>query len=183
MEAVFWRQALKELDRDRIHEAFQQAELGWLRGAILDDLKVRNEKALNKPLILQFRARAPEVAITQGGNLVMRSAPLPLNTGGRYASLPHRVTGMVVPYAPLQEADIQIRLKGARFTDIPQDAEVKSGFGTFSRHVEGGGNKVELKFRSELKTGVVEPTAYDKLADFARRVETETQALLRARPG
>ncbi|MCA9710491.1 MAG: tetratricopeptide repeat protein, partial [Myxococcales bacterium] len=43
MEAVVWRQALRQIDRDRIEEVFQQAELGWLPGAELLELTLEDE--------------------------------------------------------------------------------------------------------------------------------------------
>lgn len=182
-EAVVWREALREIDRNRVEEVFQQAELGWLRGATLQRLEVKNERDLYAPLQLEFEASA-SIGITQGGALVMNSVPLPLNLGARYTALPRRVTGLVVPYAPHHVAHLRIELAGAQFTEVPANTRIESEFGSFTRKVQGGEGTatVVLDYDSRLRTGVVDPIAYEKLSDFARKVETEVQAPLRAEP-
>jgi hypothetical protein len=184
MEAVAWRQGLREIDRDRVREAFQQAELGWLRGATLRELDILNEKALAQPLVLEFVADAPDLGIAQDGALSLRSALVPLNHGASYTSLPRRVTGIVVPYAPMREVRVAFELEGAAFSEVPEAESINSSFGTFERRIAEGGvgkNRIVLEMRSTLRTGVVEPSAYDELAGFARRIEAAEQALLRAR--
>ena len=180
MEAVIWRQALRDVDRDRVEEVFLQAELGWLAGAELMSLQIRNERDLGRPLIFGFEARADDIGIIQDGTLVLRSNPLPLNTASRFTALPRRVTGLVIPYAPRQEAQITYALKPGQFVDLPRDARIRSEFGTFTRKVEATGGKVTLRYHSELRPGVVEPQVYPDLAEFAREIETATQAPVRA---
>jgi tetratricopeptide (TPR) repeat protein len=183
-EAVVWREALREVDRDRVNEVFQQAELGWLRGATLQNLVIKNERDLYEPLKLEFEASAESIGITQGGALVMSSVPLPLNLGARYTQLPRRVTGLVVAYAPRHAAQLRFELQGAKFTEVPAPTQIESKFGTFTRKVEGGegSGAVVLSYDSQLRTGVVDPIAYEELSEFARRVEAEVQAPLRAEP-
>jgi tetratricopeptide (TPR) repeat protein len=183
-EAVVWREALRQVDRDRVAEVFQQAELGWLRGATLQNLEIRNERDLYEPLELEFEASAESIGITQGGALVMSSVPLPMNLGARYTALPRRVTGLVVPYAPHQAAHLSFELQGAKFTEVPGPAEIKSKFGSFTRKVQGGEGSaaVVLDYDSQLRTGVIDPLGYEAFSDFARKVETEVQAPLRAQP-
>jgi hypothetical protein len=184
MEAVAWRQGLRDIDRDRVREAFQQAELGWLRGATLRDLDIRNEKALAEPLVLEFVADAPDLGIAQGGALSLRSSIVPLNQGATYTSLPRRVTGIVVPYAPVREVRVAFEVEGGSFSEVPDAENITSSFGTFERKVAEGGvgkKRLVLEMRSTLRTGVVEPSAYDDLAGFARKVDAAEQALIRAR--
>lgn len=183
MEAVAWRQALREIDRDRIEEMFQQAELGWLRGATLSELDIRNEKDLRKPLVLDFTASADAMGIEQDGALVLRSSPMPLNPGARFTALPRRTTGLLIPYAPVQEAEIEFRIEGASFTEVPAEKTIDSPFGRYERRVAEGGvgeGRLVLRYRSTLHTGVVEPEAYESMASFTREVDAAEQALVRA---
>lgn len=183
MEAVAWRQALREIDRDRIEEVFQQAELGWLRGATLSTLEVRNEKAIEKPLLLEFTASADAMGVSQDGALVLPSSPMPLNLGARWTTLPRRTTGMVIPYAPVQHAEVEIVVDGATLTEVPSDETIRSPFGRYERRVVSGGrgkDRIVLRYRSTLRPGVVEADAYEAMAGFAREVEAAEHALVKA---
>ncbi len=160
MEAVAWRQALRDIDRDRIEEVFQQAELGWLRGATLSSLKIENESKLTRPLVLEFAATAPEVGITQGGSLVLRSSPLPLNLGARYTGLPRRATGMgrgrrrSTPHRPPLHVDL---------------AHGRRGGGALLRarrlHPKGGGGRAGAHPRRILNRGTTSGTWASGSAD------------------
>jgi len=184
LEAVFWRQTLRDVDRDRVEELFLQAELGWLRSPTLSSLSIDGEKELDKPLKLQFSATAPGIGLAQDGTLVLRASPMPLNGSARYAGLPRRTTGLVVPYAPEQVANLTYRLGSGKFVTAPDPATVRSKFGWFERKVSGGGpgeDTLTLQIRSVLRPGVVEPAAYSGLAAFAREVDAAEQAVIRAR--
>ncbi|MGH1340597.1 MAG: hypothetical protein ACRBN8_03525 [Nannocystales bacterium] len=183
-EAIAWRQALREIDADRINEVFQQAELSWLRGNDLVDLQVEGAADLDEPLVLAFEATTASLGVVQNGALLVRSDVVPLNLGAPYVALPQRMTGMVVPYAPLHEATVRIEVKDGRLAELPEAVSVRSDFGSFERRVEGsrGGSSVTLELRSTLKTGVVEPHDYPKLSKFVRGVEAASAASLRAAP-
>ncbi len=181
-EAIAWRQALRQIDQDRIEDVFQEAELGWLRGSDLVELDILGEDALDEPLQLRFKATSDAMGVVQDGALLLPADLVPLNPSARYVALPDRVTGLVVPYAPVHEASLRVRLKDGRFSELPASAEIESDFGRFERTVQGraGSAEVELRYRSTLQTGVVEAAQYRKFSDFARRVESATQATLRA---
>ncbi len=183
-EAIAWRQALREVDQDRIEEIFQQAELGWLRGNDLRALDVRGADDLEAPLELSFEATTAALGVVQNGVLLLQADLVPLDQASRYVALPRRVTGMVVPYAPVHEATVRVRLRDGRFSEVPEPLALTSDFGVFERAVEGraGTSEIELRYRSTLNTGVVEARKYRTFADFARAVETATQASLRAEP-
>lgn len=182
VEALAWRQALREVDRDRVREVFQQAELGWLRGASLRSLDIADEKLLARPLVLKFEATGSQYAITQGGALMMRGNPLPLGTAARFATLPSRKTGMVVPYAPKLEAKLTVRTTGV-LREVPDAQNISTEFGKYERKVTAGGagkDSVVIELVSTLKTGVVTPEQYPGFVEFARSVESAEQALLKA---
>lgn len=183
VEAVAWRSALREVDRDRIREVFQQAELAWLRGATLESLEIRDEKKLDRPLVLEFAATGTQYAIAQGGALLMRGNPLPLSTAARMATLPSRKTGLVVQYGPLLEAVLRIKSTGGPLREVPAPVSIDGPFGRYTRKVSKGGvgsEAITLEVRSQLVPGIVEPTAYPAFVEFARSVETEEQALIKA---
>ncbi len=183
VEALAWRQALREVDRDRIREVFQQAELSWLRGASLRSLDIVEEKNLDRPLVLEFAATGSQYAILQGGALMMRGNPLPLSVAARLATLPTRKTGMVVPYAPRLEATIVVRSKAGVLREVPESAHIKTEFGAYDRKIRSGGageDHVEIELVSTLRAGVIEAEQYPAFVEFARAVETAEQALLKA---
>jgi len=183
-EAVAWRQALREIDADRIREVFQQAELGWLRGNDLVNLEVEGAEALEAPLVLTFEATTASLGVVQNGALLLRSDIIPLNLGAPYVALPQRMTGMVIPYAPVHEATVRIEVVDGRLAELPETASLKGAFGSFERRVDGtkGGSSMTMQLRSTLTTGVVEPHDYGKLSKFVRDVEAASAASLRASP-
>jgi len=185
MEAVVWRDTLRNVDRDRIEELFQQAEIGRLvRGLTLDTVKIVNEKKLDRPLVLRFKATARGVGVRQDGALVLPAALVPMNLAMGFVQLPHRQTGVVLPYAPVSEAHVTIKLKGATFSNVPSAERIDSDFGKFVRAVEKGGvgeSALELRLTSALQLGIVEPADYPKLASFAREVDAAEKDVLRAK--
>ncbi|MBV1860832.1 MAG: hypothetical protein KUG77_20625 [Nannocystaceae bacterium] len=183
-EAIAWRQALREIDADRIDEVFQQAELSWLRANDLVELDVEGAEDLEAPLVLAFKATTASLGVVQNGALLVRSDIVPLNLGAPYVALPQRMTGMVVPYAPLHEATVHIEVKDGRLAELPEAVSLSGEFGSFERRVEGreGGSSVTFELRSTLKTGVVEPHEYPELSKFVRSVEAASAASLRAAP-
>ena len=182
MVLVAWRQALREIDADRIREVFQQAELGWLRGSDLVELDIQGADDLEAPLVLAFEATTASLGVVQNGVLMVRSDIVPLNLGAPYVALPQRMTGMVVPYAPVHEATVRFEIADGRLSEVPEPVALEGAFGSFERHVEGtaGGNAVTLQLRSTLRTGVIEPHDYPKLAKFVRSVEAASAASIRA---
>lgn len=184
MEAILWRQALRQIDRDRIEEVFQQAELGWLPGATLEALELEDEDELQRPLVLRFSARTSGVGVRQDGVLVLRAAPMPLNPGAPFAALPRRTTGLVIPYAPELEAELRWRIAGGRFDAPPAPQAIETDVGRFTSEVtrgEGGSDAMVVRVRSTLRPGVLAPERYGDLTAFVRRVDGAVQDVLRVR--
>ena len=183
-EAIAWRQALREIDKDRIREVFQQAELSWLRGNDLVDLTIEGADDLDEPLVLSFEATTASLGVVQNGALMLRSDLVPVNLGAPYVALPQRMTGLVVPYAPRHSARIRVEVRDGRLAELPEPVELRGDFGSFQRRVDGrpGGSAVTLELESTLRTGVVEAHAYPQLAKFVRAVEGASAAALRAAP-
>lgn len=184
MEAILWRQALRQIDRDRIEEVFEQAELSWLPGATLDTLEIEDEDALQRPLVLRFEATTSGVGVMQDGALALRATPMPLNPGAPFAALPRRTTGLVIPYAPELEAELRWHVEGARIETVPLSHALDTSHGRFTSEVvkgEAGGDTVVLRVRSTLRTGVLPPEQYGELTAFVRQVDAAVQDVLRAR--
>ncbi len=184
MEAVRWRQALDQFDRDRVPDLFLEAELGWLRGASLSDLTIEGETDLQAPLRLHFSATGSGLGVAQGGQRVVQATPMPLSLSPAYASLPKRTTGLQIPYAPDQRARIEYHLDGAKFDDVPEAVDLQTAYGHFTTTIVDGGKglgHLVLEVDSTLQTGVVEPSAYPGLAAFAQSVVAAQQGVLRLR--
>ncbi len=186
MEAIAWREGLRALDRDRLDEAFEQAELSVLaQGASLDLLtfEIDNERELSKPLVLRFTANARGLGVRQGQDLVLRAAIVPMNLGLGYAGLPERNTGLVIPYAPIQEAVIRLKLKGFALRVLPDAASITTDAGGYTLAVEGqpGGSELVLKTRSRLRPGIIEAADYDELVELTRSIRSVEDETIRAR--
>ena len=186
MEAAAWRDVLRNLDRDRINDGFERAELSVLfPGATVDleDLQIHNEKDLRAPLQLEFTGAIRGTIVQQGGELLMRASAVPLNVGLGYTSLPERKTGFAIPYAPLLDAHVTIKLAGGRFTGLPTAEKISTPHGTYTRTVEAstGADTVTLHTTATLQTGVFAPNQYPGLAALTRQVKTAEDQVLRAK--
>lgn len=185
MEALIWREALRTLDRDRLHEGFERAELAViLQGATFDleDLQIDHERELDAPLVLRFEASVRGVGVRQGADLVLRAALVPMNLGLGFTGLPERTTGMVIPYAPVQEAEVTVRLAEGTFKAAPGPAAVESEFGAFSRAVTGKGtDTLTIRTRSTLRPGIVEADEYAELVGMVRAIRQAEDEVARAR--
>lgn len=182
LEAIRWRQALRDIDRDRWNEVFLRAELGWLRGASLDRLEVEHAKEPDVPLRWVFRATAPGLgALEEGGAMILRSGLVPLNSAAEFASLPARKTTMLIPYAPLISAEITYRFSGqARPQGVPEAIDIHGPWGRFQRTVEHQSSEAVLRYRSELRAGRIKPDDYAAFAEHARQIESSLRSPIRA---
>jgi tetratricopeptide (TPR) repeat protein len=184
MEAIAWRQALEQIDRDRVEEVFQQAEIGRLgRGLTLESLTIEHEKDLEKPLRLRFSAAARELGVLQGEGMTLGAGLVPLNAAQPYTSLPQRKTGLAIGYAPVQEATVEVRLKGAKIHAAPGGAKIQLPEGSYEREVSVAPDaaSVRLRLRSQLRPGIVEPAQYSALQRLARAVEDAERAVIEVR--
>lgn len=185
MEALLWRSVLQNVDVDQRGERFQEGELAVIaRGAGLDleTLEIDNEDQLDAPLVLRFTASATGVGVAQGGALVVPAAVVPMNLGLGYTQLPERWSGMVVPYAPVQEARVTLEFAGGRIEALPEAKQLETKFGSYTRQVtEGtaGGSSLVMETRATLSKGIVEAEDYAKMGQFTRAIQTAEQDVLR----
>lgn len=184
MEAAAWRDVLRNLDRDRINDGFERAELSVLfPGATVElaDLQIEQEKQLDAPLRLHFQGGIRGALVAQGGELLMRAATVPLNVGLGYTALPERKTGYAIPYAPLLDAEVTIQIAGAKFTGTPSAETIDTPQGSYHRSVELGAEGLTVRTRATLGTGVFGPEVYPALASLTRRVKAAEDQVIRAR--
>lgn len=185
MEAAAWRDALRNLDSDRVNESFERAELGAiLQGASaeLEDLQVEHARELDKPLRLSFTAKLRGMVVQQGGELMLRASAVPMNMGLNYAALPQRKTGWVMPYAPLLTASVTLKLQGAGFTAVPSDEAIEGPFGAYRRTIKReGASQVTLTTRSTLVVGAYEAARYPEIVAYTRQVKAAEEQVFRAR--
>lgn len=184
MEALAWRQTLEQIDRDRIEEVFQQAELPrFLSGGTLTSLELENETDLDKPLVLRFTASTDRFGVSQGGATVLPAGLVPMNFGKGYTSLPRRQTGMAIGYGPVQRATIRLRIAGAKVAQKPKDAAIESRFGAFTREVQvdDGGKTLVMKLESVLRPGLVGPDEYPQLLGLTTAIEAAEQDVIAIR--
>ncbi|MCY1005921.1 hypothetical protein OV079_10150 [Nannocystis pusilla] len=118
----------------------------------------------------------------QGGELLMRANSVPMNMGLNYASLPQRKTGWAMPYAPLLEASLTIKLDGAGFTAPPTEEAIEGPFGTYRRTVKQlGPGQIKMTTRSTLVTGTYEAARYPEIVDYTRKIKAAEDQVIRAK--
>jgi tetratricopeptide (TPR) repeat protein len=189
MEALLWRSVLENIDEDRRGERFQEGELAVIgAGASLDlkTLDIDNIDDHDAPLVLRFTASAKGVGVVQGGELIIPAALVPMNLGLGYTQLPRRWSGMIVPYAPVQQARISIELTPGQlhWRNVAQDVDIETAHGSYARKtVEGGKgeSKVVIETRATLTTGIVEASEYARMAEMTRAIQDAEQAILRVK--
>ena len=184
MEAAAWRDVLRNLDRDRINDGFERAELSVLfPGATVElaDLQIEQEKQLDAPLRLVFTGGIRGAVVAQGGELLMRAATVPLNVGLGYTALPERKTGYAIPYAPLLDAEVTIQIAGAKFTATPSAETITTPQGSYKRSVEATSEGLTIRTAATLGTGVFGPEVYPALASLTRKVKAAEDQVIRAR--
>jgi tetratricopeptide (TPR) repeat protein len=186
MEALLWRNLLESIDRDRREQSFQEGELSVIaRGAGLDlvELQIENETELEAPLVLRFSARASGIGVRQGGDLVVPAALVAMNLAHGYTQLPERWSALAVPYAPVQEARVVVRVAGARLSP-PDAVRVESRFGGYTRTVRADPadpSRLVLETRSTLATGIVPAGDYAELTELTRAIAAAERSVVRAR--
>jgi len=185
MEAAAWRDVLRNLDRDRINDGFERAELAVLfPGATVElaDLQIEQEKQLDAPLRLVFSGGIRGAVVAQAGELLLRAATVPLNVGLGYTPLPQRKTGYAIPYAPVLDAEVKITIAGAKFTGAPTSETIETPQGSYRRKVEAGADhSLTVRTSATLQTGVFGPEQYPALAGLTRRVKAAEDQVIRAR--
>jgi hypothetical protein len=184
MEALVWRGVLEEVDEDRRGERFQSGELSSLaRGAGLDleELEIEQEEVRDAPLVLRFRASVSGLGVSQGGGLAVPAALAPMNLGLGYTQLPRRWSGLLIPYAPVQEATVRFEIEGGRVRELPAELSLSTEHGSFRRVVRGrpGDATISLETRSTLRPGVVRAREYGKLRELTAAIQAAEQAVLR----
>lgn len=185
MEALLWRSVLENIDEDRRGERFQEGELAVIGGGASLDLESLDFEAVedrDAPLVLRFTASAVGVGVVQGGELILPAALVPMNLGLGYTQLPRRWSGMVIPYAPVQEASVTVELTDGRLGKLPPKVEIESTHGSYRRQVSAGAsgaNSVLIETRTTLKPGIVEADEYPRVIELTRGIQDAEQAVLR----
>ncbi len=178
-EAIVWRQALDTIEASRRRDVFEQAELARFgRGLSLQTLEIRNRKALARPLVLEFSARVEGFGVRQGGTLTVPASLVTLNMARPYATLPERRTGLLIRYAPRQQATIRLRVAGAEVRRAPEPANVRDVHGAFRRtvRVQAQDGALVLELEGKLRVGIIEPEDYGDLVELARDIEEAERA-------
>jgi hypothetical protein len=87
--------------------------------------------------------------------------------------------GLLIPYAPRIEADVEFAIKGGKVTGVPPAIEIESKSGGFERKtVASGASSLKLAYRSWLKPGVYEPKEYPRLTEFVQKVAAAERAVV-----
>ena len=171
--ALAWRQQLEAIPPALLRSRFEEGYLSQLLpGASLRALKVHNQKAVDRPLILAYRATLSSLGRKGEGRWYL-GALFPSMLSARYAQVAQRRTTELV--APPLAHDIRIRLRLPASMKIDQAASalvLRSPLGmSFEARwrPEKGEWVAERRLRLPLKR--VKPSDYRRFAEFCRQVD------------
>jgi hypothetical protein len=176
------RSALAQVPENQLHDILESRVLGAaLRGARLSKYQVARADQLDTPLEIQMQGQVPRFAQSTGGMLLI-SPPFSPRIGG-LATLPTRQTPLLIGDATYHEVELSIRLpKGAQVVSQLQSEhlEEKTREVKVNDHAKAG--HLVLNRSVRLEAGRIQPSAYGKFQNFARRADEALSAGIRIKP-
>lgn len=182
LDAAQWRRLYENVAPERREELVLQIEVARLFPGAALRLKSFELSPLDDPdkaLEIKFRAEAQNLAQKSEQGLVIPSAPLSLNPGLRYASLPQRKLDMLIPYAPEQSGHLDVVLKEGQFVPSLQDISLESEFGAYKRKVQYHKKGLRIDLQSSLQAGMIRVGQYPRFVDFVQMIRKAEREPLR----
>jgi hypothetical protein len=179
--AVALRGALAQLPEAQLRDVIESRLLGRaLRGARLLHYFVENRDDIDKPLLIKTTVEVAGFAEPNGAALLL-SPPFTPRIA-QLAALPARQTPLLLADATHQEVELSIKLpKGARV----EGALASGTFSDADRSVtvadRSTADTLVLDRTLDLPAGRVQPEAYAKFVQFARRADDAMSGSIRLR--
>ncbi len=179
--AMALRSVVAEFSAQQLRDAIESQLLGRsLRGVRLLEHKVEGVDDPDAPIVIKTKSTMRTFAQAIGGSLLIQP---PFTTRiTQFASLPSRQTPLLIVEPTQQSVRLEVTL--------PRGAELQSSVG--SRRVEDGerkivvedkaqGGKLTLQREVYIPSGRIQPDAYPKFLDFARRADDALLSSVRVR--
>ena len=169
--AIALRSSLETVPPAQLRDAVESNILGSdLPGASLVDVKIDNERDLDKPATLQMTIEMPDFARRKDGGLVISP---PFNpTISNIATLPERKTTMLIAEASHIEIRLRITLpEGATVATPVAPAEFRDGDRVVQVRDRVEGRVLILERVFDIPASRISPEAYGATRAFARAVD------------
>jgi cellulose synthase operon protein C len=179
--AMGLRDAIAQLPEPQLRDVIESKLLGRaLRGARLLHYFVEHRDDLDKPLRIKSSVEVGGFAQPIGGKLVLSPPFTPRIS--QLASLPTRQTPLLLTDATHQEVSLAITLpKGARLDGSLVNATIADGDRTLVVSDQLRDGTLMLRRTLDLPAGRVQPDAYPKFVQFARRADDAMSANVQIR--
>jgi hypothetical protein len=179
--AMALRSAVAQLPEAQLRDVIESKLLGRaLRGARLLHYFIENRDDLDKPLMIKTTVDVGGFATPTGGALVLSPPFAPRIS--QLAALPTRQTPLLIGDATHQEVRIEIALpKGARLEGAVGSGTIVDGDRSVTVSDTHKGNRLVLERTLDLPAGRVQPNAYPKFVEFARRADDALSSNIRLR--
>ncbi len=181
--AMALRSVVAELSAQQLRDAIESQLLGRsLRGARLLDHKVEGVDDPDAPIVIKTHSTMRTFAQSIGGSLLIQP---PFSTRvTQFASLPSRQTPLLIVEPTQQNVHLEVAL--------PRGAELQSPVGP--RRVEDGERKIIVDDKAQagkltlhrqvfIPSGRIQPDAYPRFLDFARKADDALLSSVRVRVG
>lgn len=181
--AMALRGAVAQLPEAQLRDVIESKLLGRaLRGARLLHYFVENRDDLDKPLLIKTTVDVAGFANPNGASLVVSPPFAPRIS--QLAALPARQTPLLIPDATHQEVRLEIRLpKGAVLEGSLAGGSIQDGDRSVvvSDSAKAGDNLLVLERTLDLPAGRVQPDAYPRFVQFARKADDALTGNIRIR--
>lgn len=177
--AVLLRSSFSQLTQPQLRDVVESRLIGrTFKGARVKTFRFQHFDDPDKPLVLKVTASVLHFARVSRRQLLI--APPFAPTFSRLATLPKRETPLLIGEATEQHVKIRIKLPpGAVPKNLGQPLTLRDSDRRVdvNDRVDGGG--LVLERHIELPAGRIQPSAYPRFMDFARRVDNALSSTLR----
>ena len=165
------RNVLDKIPEGQLHDFIESRLIGRnLPGARLRDLKLDNTKNLAAPLIVRTHLEVPQLARTQGDQVVL-TALFPVHLS-HLATLPQRQTPLFLPtWAHVEVKFEVVAPKGIRVPSSLPQGEARDGERVVRVNDVVHGQAIELSRFVDVPAGRVQPNEYARFQSFTQAAD------------
>ncbi len=165
------RNVLDKIPEGQLHDFIESRLIGRnLPGARLRDLKLENTKNLGAPLVLRTHLEVPQLARTQGNQVVL-TALFPVHLS-HLATLPQRQTPLFLP--TWAHVEVKFEVVAARGIRVPSSlpaGEARDGERVVRVNDAVHGQAIELSRLVDVPAGRVQPNEYARFQRFTEAAD------------
>jgi hypothetical protein len=172
LTAAAMKNALEQLDQEKIRQVIESAVARTFENAILEDLAIDDEDEPGAPVTVRYRFTARGYARPERNKLVVANGVFQANLGRRFLSLFERTTPLLISNPEQMELVAEVALPpGMALAGPPQTDRIESPFGYWERTEQKLPGKTILRERLTLPLQRVLPEQYQGFGDFVAAVD------------